>query len=484
MFTNLNNTATMKAYFEHFRLLMQKIASYGGEVIVHVEPDLWGFMQQRNANPSAISAKINSSGFGDVATGKADNLAGFAQTLVALRDKYAPKATLGYHMSNWGSGFDVATNTDPNLNIDAMATSMANFYKALNANFDVMFWDTSDRDAGYTQAVYGDGGVRFWDVNNLNFPNFKRHASLLGKISQQTGKKNVLWQTPLGNSKQNNTTNNWKDNRVEYFLGTLGKGYAQNLQDYINAGTVAIMFGSGAGDQTSFETDDGVFTGLSKSYYANGPIPLSGGQPAPTATARPTTPAAINTPVPATATAKPATNTPVPATATAKPATNTPVPATATAKPATNTPVPATATAKPTTPPTATNVVLNPGFESGTQNWTVEGTFSVVGTNAKSGTRSLRVSSTEPAWDKSFQNLTVQPNKTYTLTFWAKGKKTLKVDVRDANWGELFETYVEPSTDYKQYTLTFNSGNRTQMVLVIWDSWGSGTTYLDDFQIK
>jgi hypothetical protein len=29
----------------------------------------------------------------------------------------------------------------------------------------------------------------------------------------------LYWQTPLGNSMQTNTTNHYKDNRVDYFFG-------------------------------------------------------------------------------------------------------------------------------------------------------------------------------------------------------------------------------------------------------------------------
>ena len=29
----------------------------------------------------------------------------------------------------------------------------------------------------------------------------------------------LYWQTPLGNAAQNNTTNHYKDNRVDYFFG-------------------------------------------------------------------------------------------------------------------------------------------------------------------------------------------------------------------------------------------------------------------------
>ena len=38
--------STMNAYFSEWKLLMQKAGAYGRPVIVQVEPDMWGYMQQ------------------------------------------------------------------------------------------------------------------------------------------------------------------------------------------------------------------------------------------------------------------------------------------------------------------------------------------------------------------------------------------------------------------------------------------------------
>ena len=48
-FANLANASTMKAYFQDFRLLMKKAHIFGKPVIVHVEPDLWGYIQGKTA---------------------------------------------------------------------------------------------------------------------------------------------------------------------------------------------------------------------------------------------------------------------------------------------------------------------------------------------------------------------------------------------------------------------------------------------------
>src|SRR6266550_3430050 len=78
-FSNLNNASTMNAYYGNFVLLMQKAAAFGGQVIVQVEPDLWGYLEQRAgvASASTLSAMVKSSGHADVA-GIPDTAQGFA----------------------------------------------------------------------------------------------------------------------------------------------------------------------------------------------------------------------------------------------------------------------------------------------------------------------------------------------------------------------------------------------------------------------
>ncbi len=57
--TNLNSPATMRAYYEDWKLLMQKTSASTKPVIVHVEPDLWGYMQQQHGmNPESSSVSV------------------------------------------------------------------------------------------------------------------------------------------------------------------------------------------------------------------------------------------------------------------------------------------------------------------------------------------------------------------------------------------------------------------------------------------
>src|SRR5947209_6814775 len=99
-YSNLNNATTMSSYYASFKVLMQKAAQYGGQVVVHVEPDFWGYMEQKAAESSAttVSAMVKSSGFAEAASFP-DNVAGFGSGLKYLRHAYAPNALLAMHGS-------------------------------------------------------------------------------------------------------------------------------------------------------------------------------------------------------------------------------------------------------------------------------------------------------------------------------------------------------------------------------------------------
>ena len=135
--------------------------------------------------------------------GLPNNVSGFARAIVKLRDTYAPNVVLGYHVSVWGTGTDIALSNPPDATIDALAARAATFYQSLAANFDIAFAEFSDRDAAFYQHVYGDGGAHWWDAED-----FRRGARFLRGFSTGADKRIVMWQIPLGNTKmraQNNT---------------------------------------------------------------------------------------------------------------------------------------------------------------------------------------------------------------------------------------------------------------------------------------
>jgi hypothetical protein len=247
VFTNLSNTATMTAYFNDLKLLFQKAGAFPGQkVVLHVEPDLWGYMEQRSTSDDAktVPAKVAETGLPELA-GLPSNMSGFARAVVKLRDAYAPNVFVGYHISVWGTGTDIALSNPPDATVDALAARAAAFYNSLAANFDIAFAEFSDRDSGFRQYVYGDGGQSWWDSED-----FRRGARFLGGFSAAAAKRIVMWQIPLGNMKmrsENNTTGHYQDNRPEWLLDEPARTH---LAAYRDAGVVALLFGAGATGNT------------------------------------------------------------------------------------------------------------------------------------------------------------------------------------------------------------------------------------------
>lgn len=295
VYNNLQNASTMNAYWNDLKLLFQRVNG-SASVVLHVEPDLWGYIEQRSTsdNAASVSAKVGSAGVAELA-GLPDNMAGFAQAVVKLRNIYAPNVFLGYHLSVWGTGIDINLSNTSDTQTDALATRAATFYNSLSAPFDVAFAEFSDRDAAFKQYVYGDGGASWWDAAD-----FARDARFDGRFVALTGKRIVKWQIPLGNTRmlaENNTWNHYQDNRVEWLLDDSTQAH---LSDYVNAGVVAFLFGGGASGTTcacdangdgitnpapingnrsvSLNADDdgGFFKAKAQAYYQAGAMTLGG----------------------------------------------------------------------------------------------------------------------------------------------------------------------------------------------------------------
>jgi hypothetical protein len=316
VYNNLQNTTTMTAYWNDLKLFFQRAGAFPSTtVMLHVEPDFWGYMQQRSTNDDAttVPAKVAATGLPELA-GLPNNVSGFARAVDVLRDTYAPNVLIAYHMSIWGTGFDTIYSNPDNATIDLLAQRAADFFLSLQGGFDINFAEFTDRDAAFKQYVYGDGGASWWDSGD-----FTRHVRLISKFTEFAGKRVVIWQIPYGNTKMramNNTWGHYQDNHVEWLLDEPARTH---LQDYVNAGVVAFLFGGGAsgvtcpcdaqGDGvtnpapingnnlTSLSSDDdgGFFDQKAALYYSTGAVPLAAGGATPTPTP-PRTPTRTPTP--------------------------------------------------------------------------------------------------------------------------------------------------------------------------------------------
>lgn len=105
--SELQNPATMSAPYSEFKLLLQKCATFNRTVIIHVEPDFWGFcLQAHGILPETIPVCVPNTGMPESAVLHL-NLCGFARLVVKLRDNTAPKALIAFRASHRGAGADL-----------------------------------------------------------------------------------------------------------------------------------------------------------------------------------------------------------------------------------------------------------------------------------------------------------------------------------------------------------------------------------------
>jgi hypothetical protein len=268
--SNLRNPATMASYWDDVRLLFRRV--HGTKpVVVHVEPDLWGYLEQAGATDLAVP---------------------FAQQWVKLRDELAPNAILAYHMSGWGTMHDIVYEDPTDATVRAYAAQSAAFYRSLHARFDISFEDFSDRDAGFYAKINGNPNTWFKPAD------FHRHLLYAQAFVRLSGLRMVAWQIPLGNTvmrAMNNTWDHFQDNRVQWLLGP---GSRARLRAYAAAGFAGFLFGRGADGATcacdaakdgvtnpapvngntrpslSADDDGGYFKAQVRAYYRGGVLEL------------------------------------------------------------------------------------------------------------------------------------------------------------------------------------------------------------------
>jgi hypothetical protein len=286
---NLDNAGTMKALLSDLKLFFQRAGATKRRAVLHLEPDLWGYVEQasRNNDASTVPALVSAAGMPEL-SGLPDTAAGLAQAVKRLRDRYAPRVMLAYHLSVWGTKVDIALSDPPPAQVRALGLEAAAFYRSLHTHFDLTFAEFSDRDAGFKQKIYGDGGASWW-----NAADFARNVHFLSTYSRAARQRIAMWQIPLGNRQmraENNTWGHFQDNRVEWLLGAHS---AKHLAAYRRAGVIAFLFGGGAdgttcacdaqhdgitnppaidgNNRTSLNADDdgGLFRELARRFYGH-----------------------------------------------------------------------------------------------------------------------------------------------------------------------------------------------------------------------
>ncbi len=255
--TAANDQAFMTRYFSDWRFVLQQIGTH--KALLHIEPDFWGYAEQAGSNPHNEPAKVAAANPTDCAN-QEDSIAGMGKCMIAMVRKYAKNAMVGLHASAWGTNYDVAGNTNPSFDVAGEAQKLGAFLTECGAaDGDYVVVEASDRDAGYYESI---GQNRWWDDTNTKLPTFHQAFAWAKAVSEKIGKPLLWWQLPVGNMNLSNQTNQWKDNRVDYFFA--------HTQELADAHSIGFAFGAGAGDQTTPSTDDGNLIAKVKAYSQAG----------------------------------------------------------------------------------------------------------------------------------------------------------------------------------------------------------------------
>lgn len=247
--TTITNRAYMRSWWEGYELLLERLAIYGGPVLLHIEPDFWGFMQKNaGGQPAQIPASVSS--HPSACQTLPDTLAGFGACITSRAREVAPEVVLGFHASVWA-------HENPK--------QVARFLREAGADqTDVLFVETLDRDAGCFEAEGPDcdrtDGPWYWATDATSSPNFEEHFAAMGTLHTETGLPLVWWQTPMGvpSDTPGGSEGAYRDNRVAYFF--------DHPEKLVEAGGLAMLFGPGWTGQTDLRTDEGQFVARWEDY--------------------------------------------------------------------------------------------------------------------------------------------------------------------------------------------------------------------------
>jgi len=252
----INNAGLLKGYLDDYRFFLNKIGKTNRNII-QLEPDFWGFLRETSGpnanNPHAMPAQVQTANPTDC-SGEENSAAGLASCMIKMARDYASSSTVGIHTSCWDWGMADTATQGPK--------ACTSYYRALGAGKgDFIVSDAADRDAKWAEIYTPNAGSYWWDDQK-----FANYLSLIKTLTEGVGKPMVIWQIPLGNEWQNNTMNNWRDNKVRYMF--------DRMEDLAKVHVVALQFGAGHHEQTSTKTDDGYFLMKAREYYGKGGVSM------------------------------------------------------------------------------------------------------------------------------------------------------------------------------------------------------------------
>lgn len=241
---NARNAATMRAYWEQIKLIMQLSNKYAPHpIVIHVEPDEWGHLllaPEQRMDWKSVDVKVGSSGMPEL-EGFEDNLRAYSHAFLKFRAMYAPK--------------NVILITNPSAWDQNGSMSASNWIRVFK-ECDVTAWDaavleTGDRDIGCRPGKGLAPPYDTVDTTGSHFNNLNEQLNWIKEFTSGTKLPVYFWQVGLGNfyyRSCNQTTGHFCDRIAQALL----EGYPENkmIAKYVSIGCYGFVFSPGQGHQT------------------------------------------------------------------------------------------------------------------------------------------------------------------------------------------------------------------------------------------
>ncbi len=131
-----------------------------------------------------------------------------------------------------------------------------------------------------------------------------------------------------------------------------------------------------------------------------------------------------------------------------------------------------------------TNLILNPGFETGDfASWSPYGTYVITTTDKYAGSYGAKIGKTETGLEQTISGL--KPNTTYTFTAWVKSSSVSNpVYIGAKNFGGTNVSVSTTSSTYTKLSVTFTTGtSSTSALIYLYQVSSKYYGYGDDFSL-
>jgi len=243
----LRRGATVRRVVRDLRRALQRIAKAGpGAVVLQVEPDLWGYAQQRHGDDARRTPVSVRAVGGPLVKGLPNDLSGLARLVTRIRDRDAPHVMLAYPVSIWGTNKDIVGSKPDAKELDRMVRASTRFWRTAGRPFDLLTFEYANRTTGYMRRVDGlSAADTEWSAVD-----HERLLTYVRGVLRDVPRPGVLWQVPPGNTvmaAMDDSPGHYRDDKVQTLLGRPGRPLLRRFRD---AGIAAVLFGSAFPDDT------------------------------------------------------------------------------------------------------------------------------------------------------------------------------------------------------------------------------------------